>query len=76
MTFENKTVHLPSGDVSYAVGGDGPPVLYFHSAGGLRVTRGLELLAAGHPKPSRTPRSSATARCCTITTGPRCATIG
>lgn len=46
MTFEIKTVQLPSGEVSYAVGGDGPPVLYFHSAGGMRVTKGLELLAA------------------------------
>ncbi len=48
MIFENKTVQLPGGEVSYAVGGDGPPVLYFHSAGGMRVTRGLELLAAGY----------------------------
>ena len=46
MTFENKTVRLANGEVCYAVGGDGPPVLYFHSAGGVRVTKGLELLAA------------------------------
>ena len=46
MTFEQKTAALPSGEVSYTVGGDGPPVLYFHSAGGVRVTKGLELLAA------------------------------
>ncbi len=46
MTFENKTARLANGEVSYVVGGDGPPVLYFHSAGGVRVTRGLELLAA------------------------------
>lgn len=47
MVFEQKAARLPSGEVSYAVGGDGPPVLYFHSAGGVRLTRGLELLAAG-----------------------------
>ena len=46
MVFEKSTAQLPSGEVSYTVGGDGPPVLYFHSAGGVRVTRGLELLAA------------------------------
>jgi pimeloyl-ACP methyl ester carboxylesterase len=46
MTFEKNTVSLPSGEVTYMVGGDGPPVLYFHSAGGARITRGLELLAA------------------------------
>ena len=45
MQFEQKTATLPSGEVSYTVGGDGPPVLYLHSAGGVRVTRGLELLA-------------------------------
>ncbi len=47
MTFEKNTASLPSGEVTYLVGGDGPPVLYFHSAGGARITRGLELLAAG-----------------------------
>ena len=46
MTFEKNTVSLPSGEVTYMVGGDGPPVLYFHSAGGARITKGLELLAA------------------------------
>lgn len=46
MTFEKNTVTLPSGEVTYMVGGDGPPVMYFHSAGGARVTKGLELLAA------------------------------
>ena len=46
MTFEKNTATLPSGEVTYMVGGDGPPVLYFHSAGGARITRGLELLAA------------------------------
>ncbi len=46
MNFEKKTTTLPSGEVTYMVGGDGPPVLYFHSAGGVRVTKELELLAA------------------------------
>lgn len=46
MNFESKITTLASGEVAYRVGGDGPPVLYFHAAGGVRVTRGLELLAA------------------------------
>lgn len=45
MTFEIDTAHLSCGDIPYHVGGDGPPILYFHSAGGVRVTRALELLA-------------------------------
>ena len=47
MKFEQKTATLPCGEVTYLVGGEGRPVLYFHSAGGVRLTRGLELLAAG-----------------------------
>ncbi len=38
MTFEKNTATLPSGEVSYLVGGEGRPVLYFHSAGGARIT--------------------------------------
>ena len=45
MAFEEKTARLSCGDIPYHVGGEGPPVLYFHSAGGVRITRGLELLA-------------------------------
>jgi len=44
--FERLTARLPGGDVDYLVGGDGRPVLYFHSAGGPRITPGLEKLAS------------------------------
>ena len=43
--FLDKTVALTSGPVRYFVGGEGPPVLYFHAAGGARVSGGLERLA-------------------------------
>ena len=43
--FECKTIDLPSGSVTYHVAGDGPPVLYFHSAGGIRYTYALDELA-------------------------------
>ena len=45
MAFENRTARIPSGELPYRVAGDGPPVLYLHSAGGPRATAGLELLA-------------------------------
>ena len=45
MAFEEKTARLSCGDILYHVGGEGRPLLYFHSAGGFRATRGLELLA-------------------------------
>jgi pimeloyl-ACP methyl ester carboxylesterase len=45
MAFQKDTATLPSGEVTYVVGGDGPPVLYIHAAGGMRVTGGLEILA-------------------------------
>ena len=45
MTFEKKSVRLSCGEIEYHVGGKGRPLLYFHSAGGVRITRGLELLA-------------------------------
>ena len=47
MSFESNTARLPSGELTYRVAGDGPPVLYFHAAGGARATAGLELLARG-----------------------------
>ena len=47
MAFESRTARLPSGALPYRVAGDGPPVLYLHSAGGPRATAGLELLARG-----------------------------
>lgn len=43
--FEKRSVELPSGPVTYHVAGDGPPVLYFHSAGGIRYTHALDELA-------------------------------
>ena len=43
--FEKRSVELPSGPVTYHVAGDGPPVLYFHSAGGIRYTYALDELA-------------------------------
>jgi pimeloyl-ACP methyl ester carboxylesterase len=46
--FERHTVDLPSGPVTYHVAGDGPPVLYFHSAGGIRFTYALDELANNH----------------------------
>lgn len=47
VAFERRTADLPMGAIPYVVGGDGPPVLYFHAAGGVRVTGGLERLARG-----------------------------
>ena len=43
--FQTHVVKLSSGPVTYHVGGDGPPVLYLHSAGGLRFTYALDELA-------------------------------
>ena len=36
--FKKKKINLSSGPVTYHVAGEGPPVLYFHSAGGIRFT--------------------------------------
>jgi pimeloyl-ACP methyl ester carboxylesterase len=46
--FERKTIDLPGGPLTYHVAGEGPPVLYFHSAGGIRFTYALDELAADH----------------------------
>ena len=35
--FERWEVTVPTGPVSYFVGGEGPPYLHLHGAGGLRV---------------------------------------
>jgi pimeloyl-ACP methyl ester carboxylesterase len=43
--FDKRSIELPSGPVTYHVAGDGPPVLYFHSAGGIRYTYALDELA-------------------------------
>lgn len=46
--FEKRTVDLVSGPVTYHIAGDGPPVLYFHSAGGVRYTYALDALASDY----------------------------
>lgn len=43
--FEPRSVELPSGSVTYHVAGDGPPILYLHSAGGIRFTHALDRLS-------------------------------
>lgn len=45
MTFTPHTVKLPSGEVKYYVGGEGRPVLYWHTGGGVRFSPGLVALA-------------------------------
>ena len=45
MEFERKKATLAAGDVDYFVAGAGEPVLYLHSAGGVRMTAALEGLA-------------------------------
>ena len=46
--FNKQTVDLSSGPLTYHVAGDGPPVLYLHSAGGIRFTYALDELANDH----------------------------
>lgn len=46
--FEIRTAELSSGPVIYHVAGDGPPILYFHSAGGIRFTHALDELAKSY----------------------------
>lgn len=45
MTFTAHTAKLPSGDVKYYVGGEGRPLLYWHTGGGVRFSPGLANLA-------------------------------
>lgn len=42
--FERRKIDLPTGPVTYFVGGDGGPYLHMHGAGGLRVSRALQEL--------------------------------
>ena len=42
--FERVEMELPTGPLSYFVGGDGPPFLHIHGAGGLRVSSALQEL--------------------------------
>ena len=46
--FQRFTADLPSGPVTYHVAGEGPPVLYLHSAGGIRFTYALDELSRDH----------------------------
>ena len=46
--FRRHTADLPSGPVTYHVAGEGPPVLYLHSAGGIRFTYALDELSRDH----------------------------
>lgn len=45
MKFTPHTVKLPSGEVKYYVGGEGRPLLYWHTGGGVRFSPGLVELA-------------------------------
>ncbi|HUZ74950.1 MAG TPA: alpha/beta hydrolase [Stellaceae bacterium] len=45
MAFTRHALELPQGSVAYHRGGDGPPLLYFHSAGGVRIGAAVETLA-------------------------------
>ncbi len=46
--FERFEIDTPTGPLSYFVGGDGPPFLHVHGAGGLRVSAALQDLTASH----------------------------
>lgn len=46
--FERREIDLPTGPLSYFVGGDGPPYLHIHGAGGLRVSSALQNLTDSH----------------------------
>ena len=45
MSFEENSVALTSGPLTYHVAGDGPPVIHMHAASGFRATAALEALA-------------------------------
>ncbi|ALS28753.1 alpha/beta hydrolase [Paenibacillus sp. 32O-W] len=47
-TFTQKQVSLPSGVMEYRESGQGSPVLYLHSAGGVSVNTALEKLAESY----------------------------
>jgi pimeloyl-ACP methyl ester carboxylesterase len=44
MSFATRDVTLSTGPVRFASGGSGPPILYLHSAGGIRITPPIEEL--------------------------------
>ena len=43
--FEKKSINLAGGPVTYHIAGDGPSILYLHSAGGIRFTHALDALS-------------------------------
>jgi pimeloyl-ACP methyl ester carboxylesterase len=45
MSFAKAGMDLLAGRVAYFVAGDGPPILYLHAAGGIRLTGALDDLA-------------------------------
>ncbi len=46
--FDRCEIDMPTGPLSYFVGGDGPPFLHVHGAGGLRVSSALQELTETH----------------------------
>jgi pimeloyl-ACP methyl ester carboxylesterase len=48
MSFVERRVDADGFDIRYAEAGEGPPIVCFHGAGGLRISRGHELLAERH----------------------------
>jgi pimeloyl-ACP methyl ester carboxylesterase len=48
IAFTEHTVALDSGPVTYLKGGEGPPILHLHPAGGPRVTPVIRILARRH----------------------------
>jgi pimeloyl-ACP methyl ester carboxylesterase len=48
MEFARKDIKLASGNVTYFVAGSGQPLLYLHPAGGIAVSKPLEVLTERH----------------------------
>ncbi len=46
--FERRGIDLPTGPVDYFVGGEAPPYLHIHGAGGLRISHSLHELTKTH----------------------------
>jgi pimeloyl-ACP methyl ester carboxylesterase len=46
--FDEQFVRADGFEIRYLEAGDGPPLAYFHGAGGLRISRAHELLAERH----------------------------
>lgn len=48
MSFAERSISADGFDIRYLEAGDGPPLVCFHGAGGVRLSRGHELLAESH----------------------------